>query len=183
MAIRNYDIGGMLARSGQAQGKQMAKGVSAFGEGLGNMLTGVSTGLEARRERKDAESASDQYRQILDTYQTNPTGMIREAQLLLARPDENSQRIGKLLMDQADRLTASQTKAKEKKVADTTGRGKGELMALANNPKFDVMNQKMQSGYLGMANAFGVSREDAMRIALEALKNRKGKDCDFRKTG
>lgn len=109
MAIRNYDIGGMLARSGQAQGQQMAQGVSAFGQGLGNMLTGISTGLEARRERKDEESASEQYRQILDTYQTNPTGMIREAQLLLARPDENSQRIGKLLMEQADRLTQART--------------------------------------------------------------------------
>jgi len=109
MAIRNYDIGGMLARSGQAQGQQMAQGVSAFGEGLGNMLTGVSTGLEARRERKDAESASEQYRQILDTYQTDPVGMMRQAQKAKMDPDKNIQQMGDMLMEEAKRLTQART--------------------------------------------------------------------------
>ena len=152
MAIRNYDIGGMLARSGQAQGQQMAQGVSAFGQGLGNMLTGVSTGLEARRERKDAESASEQYRQILDTYQTNPTGMMQEAQLFLARPDENSQRIGKLLMDQADRLTALQKTKEEKGTAQGI---QGGLSAITQAAARGIPLADLQEGVRSVINLGG----------------------------
>ncbi len=175
MAIRNYDIGGMLARSGQAQGQQMAQGVSAFGQGLGNMLTGVSTGLEARRERKDEESASDQYRQILDTYQTNPTGMMQEAQLFLARPDENSQRIGKLLMEQADRLTASQTETEDKNLTALQEKGELALFNMARmmqaSPEEDISrsNLKRQS-YLNIAAGHKVSPERAMEILNESIK-------------
>mgnify|MGYP001591492991 FL=1 len=156
MAIRNYDIGGMLARSGQAQGQQMAKGVSAFGQGLGNMLTGVSTGLEARRERKDEESASEQYRQILDAYQTNPTGMIREAQLLLARPDENSQRTGKLLMEQADRLTASQKTKEEKGTAQGI---QGGLSAITQAAARSIPLADLQEGVRSVINLGGTQAQ------------------------
>lgn len=180
---RGYDIGGMLARSGAMQGQQMGQAYGQLGQSIGGMFGGIAGTLAKREERKKAESAQQQFQQILGAYQNNPAGMIREAQQALMDPDENVRRMGEMLMKEAERLTGVQTKAKEEKVANRTGRGKGELLALANNPKFDIMNQKMQSGYLGMAEAFGVSREDAMRIALEALENRKGKDGDFRKTG
>jgi len=188
MAIRNYDIGGMLARSGQAQGQQMAQGVSAFGQGLGNMLTGVSTGLEARRERKDAESASEQYRQILDTYQTNPAGMIQEAQLLLARPDENSQRFGKLLMDQANRLTEanalkiqqdSDQQLRESIVASATSLGLPDIAERAANTtdtealraiQKDLREQEIKNvvrergtpGRKALARRYGIDYEEYM---------------------
>lgn len=183
MAIGNYDIGGMLARSGQVQGRQMGQAFSQLGRGIEGMLGGIAGGIAAREERKDAERAQQQFQQILGAYQNNPAGMRTEAQSMIASRDPNLQRVGKLLMDEADRVEGVQTKAEEKRVAATTGRGKGELLALANNPQFNVMDQKQQSGYLRMAEVYGVSREDAMRIALEAVENRKGKDGDFRKTG
>jgi hypothetical protein len=124
--------------------------------------------LTRRREKQAAQNAQQQFQQIVDTYQTDPAGMIAEAQKAKLDPDKNIQAMGDLLMAQAERLMTAQ----EKKVAGKTGRGKGELMALANNPKFDITDQKMQGGYFGMAEAYGVSREDAMSIALEAIENR-----------
>lgn len=183
MAVRGFDVGGMFQRSGGRIGANIGAGAAAMGQGLEGLLTGVRTGLKERGARLDAESAQQQFQQILGAYQNDPAGMRTEAQSMIASRNPNLQRIGQLLMNEADRIEGVQTKAKEEKVAATTGRGKGELMALANNPKFDIMNQKAQNGYLGMANAFGVSREDAMRIALDARENRKGKDGDFRKTG
>jgi hypothetical protein len=54
------------------------------------------------------------------------------------------------------------------------GRGKGELMALANNPEFNFQDQKQQTGYFALADATGVSREEAAKIALDARKSREG---------
>ena len=51
MAIRNYDIGGMLARSGQSVGQRISQGVENFGEGIGGLMTGVGTGIEERGAR------------------------------------------------------------------------------------------------------------------------------------
>ena len=160
-----YDIGGMLARSGQTVGQAIGGGFADLGAGIG---TGISGMLTRRREKQAAQNAQQQFQQIVDTYQTDPAGMIAEAQKAKLDPDKNIQAMGDLLMAQAERLMTAQ----EKKVAGKTGRGKGELMALANNPKFDITDQKMQGGYFGMAEAYGVSREDAMSIALEAIENR-----------
>ena len=183
MAIGNYDIGGMLARSGQVQGQQMGQAYSQLGRGIEGMLGGIAGGIAAREERKNAESAQQQFDQILGAYQNNPDALRTSGQQMMTNRDPNMQRLGKMLVDEANRVEGVQTKAEEKRVAATTGRGKGELLALANNPQFNVMDQKQQSGYLRMSEVYGVSREDAMRIALEALENRKGKDGDFRKTG
>jgi hypothetical protein len=64
MAIRNYDIGGMLARSGQAQGQQMGQAFSQFGRGIEGMLSGVGVGLEARRKRQEEEDLKKQMASI-----------------------------------------------------------------------------------------------------------------------
>ena len=58
MAIRNYDIGGMLAKSGQSIGQQISQGVDRFGEGLGGMLSGVGKGIEARGPLADLQDAA-----------------------------------------------------------------------------------------------------------------------------
>jgi len=182
MAVRGFDIGGMFQRSGGRIGANIGAGAAAMGAGLEGMFTGIRGGLKERQEIVDAEKAQQQFQQILAANQNNPDVLRTKGQEMMTSRDPNRQRIGKMLVDEAIRLTDVQTKAEEEKVANRTGRGKGELMALANNPKFDIMNQKMQSGYLGMAEAFGVSREDAMDIALNALEKRDGKDGDFRKT-
>jgi len=102
--------------------------------------------------------------------------MLREAQLMMMSSDPNMQRAGKMLAEEANRIQGVQTKAEEKRVAATTGRGEGELMALANDPQFELNNPKMRSGYIGMADSFGVSRKRAMEIALKAREDKeKGK--------
>ena len=129
MAIRNYDIGGMLARSGQAQGQQMAQGVSAFGQGLGNMLTGISTGLEARRERADEESASEQYRQILDTFQNSPGKMRAAAQQMVGSTNVYLQEKGRLLLEEAARLQSVLDK-QSARTTESVEKAKGRYDAL-----------------------------------------------------
>lgn len=64
MAIGNYDIGGMLARSGAMQGQQMGQAFSQFGQGIGGMLSGVGVGLEARRKRQEEEDLTRQMASI-----------------------------------------------------------------------------------------------------------------------
>ena len=170
-----YDLGGMLARSGATAGQLMGGGIADVGAGIGGLLT-------RRRERQAEQNAQQQFQQILAANRNNPDVLRAKGQELATSGDPNLQRVGKMLVDEATRVTGVQTAAEEKKVTAATGRGKGELLALANNPQFNVMDQKQQSGYLRMAEVYGVSREDAMRIALEALENRKDKDGDFRKS-
>ena len=106
-----YDIGGMLARSGQTVGQAIGGGFADLGAGIG---TGIGGMLTRRREKQAAQNAQQQFDQIVGAYQTDPAGMIAEAQKALMSPDENVQRMGKLLMEQAERLTTAQaTTAKE----------------------------------------------------------------------
>lgn len=160
-----YDLGGMLARSGATAGQLMGGGIADVGAGIGGLLT-------RRRERQAQQNAQEQFQQILGAYQTDPAGMRVQAQSMMASGDPNLQRVGQMLMDEATRLQGVQTKAEEKRVAATTGRGEGELMALANDPQFELSNPKMRSGYIGMADSFGVSRKRAMEIALKAREDR-----------
>ena len=94
MAIGNYDIGGMLARSGAVQGQQMGQAFSQLGQGIEGMLGGIAGGIAAREERKKAESAQQQFQQILGAYQNNPDALRAEGQKMMASSDPNLQRIG-----------------------------------------------------------------------------------------
>ena len=87
---------------------------------------------------------------------------------------------------QAVKMLEAAKSMRSEQTAKTQSRGKGELIALANNPEFDVYDQKQQSGYIGLAEQFGVSREDAMTLAVEARQSRdeeKGTKGDARKSG
>jgi len=158
--MRNYDIGGMLARSGESIGQQISQGVDRFGQGIGGLMTGVGKGIEARGARIKKEETAQEVQQLLQQNANNPAQLNSLGQKYAS---EGKNEMAKLFFDAAKAATGK-----------VEGRGKGELMALANNPKFNVFDQKQQSGYLGMANAFGVSREEAMKIALDADKLKKG---------
>jgi len=164
MAIRGYDIGGMLARAGQAQGQQIASGFQQFGQGLGGLFSGVTRGLQKRQERKEREETAQEVQQLLQQYANNPAQLNAMGQKYAS---EGNNEMAELFFDAAKAATGK-----------VTGRGKGELMALANNPKFNVFDQKQQSGYLRMADIYGVSREDAMNLAIEAVEAREGRDTD-----
>tara|TARA_R110001599_G_scaffold23262_2_gene85609 strand:+ start:625 stop:2064 length:1440 start_codon:yes stop_codon:yes gene_type:complete len=72
MAIRNYDIGGMLARSGQSIGQQISQGVDRFGQGIGGLMTGVGTGIEERGARIAKEKTAEEVQQLLQQNANNP---------------------------------------------------------------------------------------------------------------
>ncbi len=101
-----YDIGGMLARSGQTVGQAIGGGFADLGAGIG---TGIGGMLTRRREKQAAQNAQQQFQQIVDTYQTDPAGMIRQAQQAKLDPDKNIQAMGDLLMAEAERLTKART--------------------------------------------------------------------------
>ena len=170
MTIRNYDIGGMLARSGQSIGQRISQGVENFGEGIGGLITGVGTGVVENIDRRAKEKTAQEVQQLLQQNAKNPAQLNSLGQKYAS---EGKNDMAKLFFDAAKTATGK-----------VEGRGKGELMALANNPKFNVFDQKQQSGYLGMAEAFDVSREEAMEIALKAVEAREGKtgDDDYRKS-
>jgi hypothetical protein len=70
--MARYDIGGMLARSGEAQGRQIASGYSAFGRGLGDLITGVGTGVGGMLDRRREDRESQEAQNLLKQYANDP---------------------------------------------------------------------------------------------------------------
>ena len=105
-----YNVGGMLASAGQNIGQSIGGGISGVETGIAGMLT-------RRAEKRKAQSAQEQFQQILGAYQNNPAGMRTEAQSMIASRDPNLQRVGKLLMDEANRVEGVQKAKAEKGTA------------------------------------------------------------------
>jgi hypothetical protein len=166
-----------LPQAGLSAGQMIGSAFGQLGGSIGGMLT---RGGEAIREGREAESAQQEFQQLLAANQNNPDALRTAGQQMMTNRDPNMQRLGKMLVDEANRVEGVQTKAEEKRVAATTGRGTGELLALANDPAFNLNDAKMRSGYLGMADSYGISRGDAMRIALEAQKSKTQGGSSFR---
>lgn len=103
MAIRGYDIGGMLARSGQAQGQQIASGFQQFGQGLGGLFSGVAKGMEGRRVRKEKEATAQEVQQMLQQYANNPAQLNAMGQKYAS---EGNNDMAKLFFDAAKMATA-----------------------------------------------------------------------------
>ena len=155
-------IASMLAQSGQTIGQQIGSPVREFGTGIGGMLT-------ARKEKQREQEAAKEAQRLLQQYANDSAQLNAIGQKYAT---ENNDALSKVFFNAAKQATATQ----EKRTSATIGRGKGELMALANDPKFDLNDPKMRSGYIGMADSFGVSRADAIQIALDARKERQGGD-------
>ena len=162
--------GRVLASAGINVGQQIGRATEQFGQNVGGMLTDVGRGFSERRSAKEAQELLQQYAN--DPAQLNALGQ--------KYATEGNDALSKVFFNAATQATTAQTE----RTAATTGRGEGELMALANDPQFDLNNQKMRSGYIGMADAFGVSRKRAMEIALKAREDaEKGQsDGDYRKS-
>ena len=152
--------GSMLASSGANIGSAIGGGISGIGKAAGGMLQSRADAKNKAEKQSVIEKELQQYAN--DPAQLNALGQKYQAQ-------------GKADVAKAFYEAAKQATTKNTKKTEATGsRGKGELMALANNPKFNIQDQKMQGGYFGMADAFGVSREEAMKIALDADKLKRG---------
>ena len=153
-------IAGMLARGGQQTGAQIGNALAGIGANVGGLLS-------QRQRYKEGEERAGEVQALLQENADNPAKLNALGREYETRGDERSAQV---FYDAAKEATAKATK----KTEATAGRGKGELMALANNPKFDVTNPKMQTAFFGMADAYGVSREDAMAIALDVKNKRDG---------
>jgi len=155
MAIRNYDIGGMLARSGQAQGQQIASGFQQMGQGLGGMLSAVNKGLEARGARIEKEKTAEEVQKLLQQNANNPAQLNALGQKYAS---EGNNEMAQLFFDAA-------------KAAKTASSEKGEL-ALFNmarmmqaSPDEDISrNNKKREAYLEIAKGHGVSTKRALEI-------------------
>ena len=154
----------------------MAKFSQAFLQSLGNPT--YSQGLfdigkniaqtplivQQERERKAQQAEAMQF---LEANKNNAP--LLNAQGLKYAAQGNKE-LAKVFSDAASLAVASKTEREGK----ARGRGAGELIALANNPEFNFADQKQQTGFFGLADATGVSREEAAKIALEGKKARAG---------
>jgi hypothetical protein len=168
----------MFQRSGGRIGANIGAGASAMGAGLEGMFTGIRGGLKERQEIVDAEKAQQQFQQILAANQNNPDVLRTKGQEMMTSRDPNMQRIGKMLMDEAVRLTALQTTKEEKDLTALQEKGELALFNMARmmqaSPEEDISrdNKKRQS-YLEIAKGYKVSPERAMEILNESVKEEK----------
>lgn len=134
MAIRGYDIGGMLARSGQAQGQQIASGFQQFGEGLGGLFSGVTKGLQKRQERKEREETAQEVQQLLQQYANNPAQLNAMGQKYAS---EGNNEMAKLFFDAAEAAVAKETAGQQRGV-------QGGLMAITQAASRGVPLESLQ---------------------------------------
>lgn len=99
------NIGGMLAQSGATTGQLMGGGIASLGTKLGTGLGGM---LTRRQEKRRAQSAQEQFQQILGATSNRPADMLREAQALMISNDPNLQKVGKMLENEASRIQGIQ---------------------------------------------------------------------------
>ena len=154
-------------------GQQVVKGLinPSFRQGLFDVGTAIGSAPRRAREEQERKAKEEQLKSILQMGTAaattgDPTNLSRVAQRLSQIPgmEQQAMEAAKLAREASETMQKKETTAK-------TGRGKGELMALANNPQFNIMDQKQQAGYLGLADSYGVSREEAMEIAMQSKKS------------
>lgn len=114
---RGSNIGGMLAQSGLAGGQNIAQAYQQLGRGVGGMFSGVAGALERRQEKRRAQSAEEQFQQILGAYENNPEELRRQGLLAQQSSDPNLQRMGQMLITEATRVQGIQTAKAEKGTA------------------------------------------------------------------
>jgi hypothetical protein len=103
-----------LSQAGLSAGQMIGSAFGQLGGSIGGMLT---RGGEAIREGREAESAQQEFQQLLAANQNNPDVLRTKGQEMMVSRDPNRQRIGKMLVDEAVRLTALQTAKAEKGTA------------------------------------------------------------------
>jgi hypothetical protein len=116
---RGSNIGGMLAQSGLSGGQNIAQAYQQLGRGVGGMFGGVAGALQRRQEKRRAESAQEQFQQILGAYENNPEELRRQGLLAQQSSDPNLQRMGKMLIDEATRVQG--VRAAQASALETTG--------------------------------------------------------------
>jgi hypothetical protein len=120
--MARYDIGGMLARSGEAQGRQIASGYSAFGRGLGDLITGVGTGVGGMLDRRREDRESQEAQNLLKQYANDPAQLNALGQKYAT---EGNDALSKVFLDAAKATTQRQVAGLEAAGAEATRRAQG----------------------------------------------------------
>lgn len=176
MAIRGYDIGGMLARAGESQGQQIASGFQQFGQGLGGLFSGVTRGLQKRQERKEREETAQEVQQLLQQYANNPAQLNAMGQKYAS---EGNNEMAKLFFDAAKSATSQE----EEKAGKLREKGELALFNMARmmqaSPDEDISrNNLKRQNYLEIAKGYGVSAERALEILDQSIeKDKKGTEA------
>ena len=136
MAIRNYDIGGMLARSGQSIGQQISQGVDRFGEGIGGLITGVGTGVAENIDRRAKEKTAQEVQQLLQQNANNPAQLNSLGQKYAAEGNNDT---AKLFFDAAKTATAKEAAGQQRGV-------QGGLMAITQGAARGVPLADLREG-------------------------------------
>lgn len=157
-------IGQILAMSGQNIGSQIGSGYAGLGRDVQGMLTGIGGNIRQKRNEREAMK-------MLEQLKNDPQGLAKMAQQYGI---QGNTQLATVFQNAAKAATGRQDKNRQA----IAGRGTGELMALANNPQFNIFDPKQQTGYLRMADVYGVTREKAMDIALKAVEEREGRTKD-----
>lgn len=158
------NIGQILAMSGQNVGSQIGSGYAGLGQNVQGMLTGIGGNIRKKRGEREAMK-------MLEQFKDDPQGLAKMAQQYGI---QGNTELATVFQNAATAATGRQ----DKKTKAIAGRGTGELMALANNPKFNIFDPKQQTGYLRMADVYGVTREKAMEIAIKVVEEREGRTTD-----
>lgn len=150
----------------------MGQAFSQLGQGIEGMLGGIAGGIAAREERKNAERAQQQFDQILGAYQNNPAGMRAEAQSMIASRDPNLQRVGQLLMDEADRVEAVQKAKAEKGTAQGI---QGGLSAITQAAARGTPLEQLQEAIGSVVNLGGTQAQimSAYQAGVDMAKGAK----------
>ena len=163
MAIRGYDIGGMLARSGQAQGQQIASGFQQMGQGLGGLFSGVTKGLQKRQERKDREAAAQEVQQMLQQYANNPAQLNALGQKYASEGDSD---MAKLFFDAAKSAVQKETAGQQRGI-------QGGLMAITQAASRGVPLEDLQEAQRSVIALGGTQAQ-----IMEAYKAGTGGDSE-----
>jgi predicted nucleotidyltransferase len=169
-----------LPQAGLSAGQMIGSAFGQLGGSIGGMLT---RGGQAIKQGREAENIQQQFQQILAANQNDPNALRVKGQELMTSPDVNMQRIGKMLVDEAVRLTGVQETQAEKDLTALQQKGELALFNMARmmqaSPEEDISrsNLKRQS-YLEIAKSYKVSPERAMEILDESIeKEKKGSEA------
>jgi len=159
--MARYDIGGMLARSGEAQGRQIASGYSAFGRGLGDLITGVGTGVGGMLDRRREDRESQEAQNMLKQYANDPAQLNALGQKYAT---EGNDALSKVFFDAAKAATQKQVAGLEAAGAEATRRAQGA-------------REQQQ-----LRDALTAARERKDTNAVRALSNRSMSASDYLKS-
>jgi hypothetical protein len=171
MAIRNYDIGGMLARSGESIGQQISQGADKFGEGIGGLITGVGTGVAENIDRRTKEKTAEEVQKLLQQNANNPAQLNALGQ---KHQSEGNNDIANMFFDAAKAATAKEATGQQRGV-------QGGLAAITQAASRDVSLADLKEAQSSVLAQGGTNEQimKAYKDGLELNKKPEAKDLSL----